>query len=96
MTRLKGWIIGVSTAVAILAMPFAAGAQGIGRGAAEGSDTGNRVAGPVGGLVGGVVGGAVGGASGAVKGVLGIPQRTDYRRRGYRDCVYRHGRRICR
>lgn len=86
----------VGAAVAFLALPLAARAQGIGRGAAEGADTGNRVAGPVGGLVGGVVGGAVGGASGAVKGVLGIPQRTDYRRGGYRHCVNRHGRRACR
>lgn len=83
-------------AVALLALPLTAQAQGIGRGAAEGADTGRRAAGPVGGLVGGVVGGAVGGATGAVKGVFGIPQRTDYRRRPYRDCFYRHGRRVCR
>lgn len=77
--------------LALLAVPCVARAQGIGRGAAEGAATGSRAAGPVGSAVGGLVGGAVGGAVGGVKGVLGIPQRTDYPR--HRGRVYRHSRR---
>ena len=67
-------------------MPVLADAQGIGRGAAEGSAVGHRAAGPVGGAVGAVVGGVTGGVVGGVKGILGVPQRTDYatRRAGRR------------
>src|SRR3979409_1596373 len=84
-----------AVALALLAIPQFAHAQGIVRGAREGAHEGNRVAGPVGGVVGGAVGGAVGagvgGAMGAVKGVFGIPDRGY--RRGYR-CrgFYFHGR----
>jgi hypothetical protein len=70
--------------LAILAMPLAAQAQGIVRGAQEGVQQGNRVAGPVGGAVGGAVGGVVGGVAGGVKGVLGVPQRTSVHYRHYR------------
>jgi hypothetical protein len=79
-------------ALVILALPLAAQAQGIVRGAQEGVDQGNRVAGPVGGAVGGVVGGAVGGAVGGVKGVLGIPQQTGvHHYRHYRHRVAHNG-----
>ena len=71
-------------ALACLAIPQFAHAQGIVRGAREGAYEGNRDAGPVGGLVGGAIGAGVGGAVGAVDGVLGIPDRG-YRHhcRGY-------------
>ena len=71
-------------ALAGLATPQFAHAQGIVRGAQEGAYEGNRAAGPVGGVVGGAVGAGVGGAMGAVDGVLGIPDRG-YRHhcRGY-------------
>lgn len=61
---------------ALLALPVAASAQGIPRGAATGARVGNEAAGPVGGVAGGVVGGVAGGVAGGVKGVLGVPQRT--------------------
>jgi hypothetical protein len=73
-----------AVALALLAIPQFAYAQGIVRGAQEGSREGNRVAGPVGGLVGGAVGAGVGGAMGAVKGVFGINDRG-HRCRGYYD-----------
>jgi hypothetical protein len=66
----------VLLALAVLAMPLAAQAQGVVRGAEEGSAAGNRAAGPVGGAVGGAVGGVVGGVEGGIKGILGIPQRN--------------------
>jgi hypothetical protein len=72
-------------ALAWLALPQFAHAQGIVRGAQEGSHEGNRIGGPVGGVVGGAVGAGVGGAVGAVEGVLGIPDRRHYHCRGYRD-----------
>ncbi len=76
-------------ALAWLALPQFAHAQGIIRGAHEGAHEGNRIAGPVGGVVGGAVGAGVGGAVGAVEGVLGVPHRSYYHRhyhcRGYRD-----------
>jgi len=75
-------------ALALLAIPQFAHAQGIVRGAREGSSEGNRIAGPVGGLVGGAVGAGVGGAMGAVKGVFGINDRG-HRCRGYRDGHHR-------
>ncbi|HEY8566847.1 MAG TPA: hypothetical protein VIL65_15225 [Beijerinckiaceae bacterium] len=75
--------------VATLALPFAAEAQGIVRGAAQGADVGNRAAGPVGGVVGGAVGGVTGGVVGGVKGVLGVPQNTTVPRRKASRKVYR-------
>ena len=62
----------VFLALAVLAMPLAAQAQSVIRGANEGASVGNRAAGPVGGAVGAGVGGVVGG----IEGLLGIPQRT--------------------
>ena len=64
-----------AAALALLAIPHIAHAQGIVRGAQEGAYEGHRVAGPVGGVVGGAVGAGVGGAVGAVEGVPGIPHR---------------------
>ncbi|CCE02098.1 hypothetical protein [Bradyrhizobium sp. STM 3809] len=76
-------------ALAWVALPQFAHAQGIIRGAHEGAYEGNRIAGPVGGVVGGAVGAGVGGVVGGVEGVLGIPHRSYYHRhyhcRGYRD-----------
>lgn len=62
----------VLLALAVLAVPVAAQAQSVIRGANEGASIGNRAAGPVGGAVGAGVGGVVGG----IEGILGIPQRT--------------------
>ena len=62
----------VFLALAVLAVPVAAQAQSVIRGANEGASIGNRAAGPVGGAVGASVGGVVGG----IEGILGIPQRT--------------------
>lgn len=77
----------VAAALAILALPIAAHAQGVIRGmesgANEGVRKGNRAAGPVGGAVGGAVGAGVGGIVGGVNGVLGIDNRR-YRHRHYR------------
>jgi uncharacterized protein YcfJ len=70
-------------ALALLAIPHIAHAQGIVRGAQEGSAEGNRVAGPVGGVVGGAVGAGVGGAMGAVRGVFGLDH--GYRCHGFYD-----------
>ena len=75
-------------ALACLAIPHFAHAQGIVRGAQEGAYEGNRVAGPVGGAVGGVVGAGVGGAVGAVDGILGIPYGHRYRCRGFYDSYH--------
>src|SRR3954447_10270284 len=75
----------LTLALAWLALPQFAQAQGIIRGAHEGAHEGNRIAGPVGGVVGGAVGAGVGGAVGAVEGVLGIPHRGHRRCRGYYD-----------
>lgn len=83
-----------AAALALLAIPHFAQAQGISGGARDGSREGYRAAGPVGGLVGGAIGAGVGGAVGGVKGVLGIPDqgynpnpgrryRAGYRCRGY-------------
>jgi hypothetical protein len=88
---LKFYFAIAAIALALLAIPQFAQAQGIVRGAEEGSREGNRVAGPVGGLVGGAVGAGVGGAMGAVRGVFGINGRG-YRCRGYYD---RHDRFHC-
>ena len=77
----------VAAALAILAVPVMAHAQGVIRGmeggANEGVRRGNRAAGPVGGAVGGAVGAGVGGIVGGVNGVLGIDNRR-YRHRHYR------------
>lgn len=77
----------VAAALAILAVPAMAHAQGVIRGmeggANEGVRKGNRAAGPVGGVVGGAVGAGVGGIVGGVNGVLGIDNRR-YRHRHYR------------
>jgi hypothetical protein len=74
-------------ALALIAMPHFAQAQGVFRGAEQGANQGvrdgNRAAGPIGGLVGGAVGLGVGGAVGGVKGVLGIPEGGGRRCRGY-------------
>lgn len=64
-----------ATAFIVLSIPFAAGAQGVIRGAAEGANEGNRDAGPV----GAVVGGAVGAVTGGVAGVLGVDQKLRFR-----------------
>ncbi|MET0219666.1 MAG: hypothetical protein ABW213_03310 [Tardiphaga sp.] len=76
-------------ALALIAMPHFAEAQGVFRGAEQGANQGvrdgNRAAGPIGGLVGGAVGLGVGGAVGGVKGVLGIPDGGGRRCRGYYD-----------
>jgi len=73
----------MAAALAFIALPFAAQAQGVVQGANEGAYEGNRAAGPVGGAVGGVAGGAIGGVVGGIDGVLGIrhynpplPQRS--------------------
>jgi hypothetical protein len=84
----KFYLALAAVALALLAIPQFAHAQGIVRGAREGSYEGNRVAGPVGGVVGGAVGAGVGGAMGAVEGVFGIPDRgyrRGYRCRGFYD-----------
>ena len=78
--------------LAMLAVPFAAHAQGIVGGAREGAYRGNRAAGPVGGVVGGAIGAGVGGAVGGVKGVLGIPDRRAHRHYHHRNRHYRHRR----
>lgn len=76
-------------AVAVIAVPIAADAQGLVGGAERGYNAGDRALGPI----GGVVGGAVGAGVGTVNGALGIgPRRGYYGRR----CVYRHGHRYCR
>jgi hypothetical protein len=71
------WLAALAFALALVAIPHLAHAQGVVRGAQEGayegSYDGGRVAGPVGSAVGGAVGAGVGGAVGAVDGILGIP-----------------------
>jgi hypothetical protein len=83
----------VTAALAILALPISAHAQGVFRGmeggANEGAYRGNRAAGPVGGVVGGAVGAGVGGVVGGVNGVLGIDNRRSYRHRHYRHKRHR-------
>lgn len=73
---MKRRLMMTASVLAAFAMPLAAYAQGVVRGAEEGAAAGNRAAGPVGGAVGAGVGGVVGGIEGGVKGVLGIPQRN--------------------
>ena len=74
----------VAAALALLALPIAAAAQGVVGGAQQGARMGNRAAGPVGGAVGAVGGGVVGGVVGGVRGVIGAPQRSGVRRAHYR------------
>lgn len=62
-------------ALATLALPLAAQAQGTVRGAEEGAAVGDRAAGPV----GAVVGGTVGAATGTVGGILGVEDRPRFR-----------------
>ncbi|MGA8962654.1 MAG: hypothetical protein WB475_20855, partial [Pseudolabrys sp.] len=63
------------TALALVALPFAAQAQGTVRGAQEGAEAGGRAAGPL----GAVVGGTVGAAAGTVGGILGVEDRPRFR-----------------
>jgi hypothetical protein len=77
------WLAALAFALALVAIPHLAHAQGVVRGAQEGAYEGNRVAGPIGGAVGGAVGAGVGGAVGAVDGILGIPYHGRYHCRGY-------------
>jgi LTXXQ motif family protein len=56
-------------AVALIAAPPAAHAQGLVKGVQKGAAEGNKAAGPV----GGVLGGAIGGVVGVFTGVLGVP-----------------------
>ena len=62
------------TALALVALPFAAPAQGTVRGAQEGAEAGGRAAGPL----GAVVGGTVGAAAGTVGGILGVEDRPRF------------------
>ena len=64
-----------ATAAVFLALPFAAGAQGVVGGAAQGANEGGRAAGPV----GAVVGGAAGAVTGGVAGLLGVDQQPRFR-----------------
>ena len=72
---MKKTMLQTSIAVAILALPFAAQAQGTLRGAVEGAEEGGRAAGPV----GAIIGGTVGAATGTVQGILGIDDRPRFR-----------------
>lgn len=63
------------TALALVALPLAAQAQGTVRGAQEGAEAGGRAAGPL----GAVVGGTVGAAAGTVGGILGVEDRPRFR-----------------
>jgi hypothetical protein len=69
--RMKLKMLIGSACFALLAMPFAAQAQGIPGGAAHGYHEGDRIAGPVGAVVGTAVGGVIGG----VEGVFGLDRR---------------------
>ena len=63
------------TALALLALPVAAQAQGTVRGAQEGAAAGDRAAGPL----GAIVGGTVGAVAGTVGGILGVEDRPRFR-----------------
>ena len=65
----------VGFALAVLAAPVSAQAQGIAGGAAQGAAEGEAAGGPIGGIVGGVVGGVAGG----VGAILGVEQRPRFR-----------------
>jgi Protein of unknown function (DUF1236) len=62
-------------ALALLALPVAAQAQGTVRGAQEGAAEGAYQAGPI----GAVVGGALGAVAGTVGGILGVEERPRFR-----------------
>ena len=91
------WLAALAFALALLAAPQLAHAQGLvggmERGAAQGTYDGGRAAGPVGAAVGGAVGAGVGGAIGVVDGALGIPSYRHchgyYNRYGHWRC-YRY------
>jgi hypothetical protein len=86
LTSLLALLAIIALALAWLALPQFAHAQGIVRGAREGAYEGNRAAGPVGGVVGGAVGAGVGGAVGAVEGIFGVPHRPwRHHCRGFHD-----------
>jgi hypothetical protein len=85
---LRWTLLIAASALALLAIPHLARAQGVIRGAEEGANqgvhTGDRVAGPVGGAVGGAIGLGVGGVVGGVNGVLGIhPHHYHHRHHHY-------------
>jgi hypothetical protein len=94
---LKFTLAAMATALALMAVPHAAHAQGVFRGAEQGGRQGvyegGRAAGPVGAVVGGAIGTGVGAAVGGVRGVLGVDRgrrcRGYYTRRGYFRC-YRY------
>ena len=67
--------ISLAAVALLIALPLAASAQGVVRGADEGVREGEHAAGPVGAVVGGVVG-AVGGG---VAGLLGVDRRPRFR-----------------
>lgn len=90
---LKPMLAAAAIALALLAIPHFAHAQGIIGGAQEGAREGNRAAGPVGAVVGGAVGAGVGGAVGAVDGVLGVPRH--HWRHGCRGFYDRYDRFHC-
>ena len=84
-TTIKLYLAIAATALALLAAPHLAHAQGVFRGGEQGSREGvregGRAAGPVGAVVGGALGLGVGAAVGGVNGVLGIDRGR--RCRGY-------------
>lgn len=99
---MKFRVLFASVAIAIVAVPVIAHAQGVPGGVANGVYEGNRRAGPVGAVVGGAVGGVIGG----IEGVLGVdrqyssavveaPPRQYRQRRVVRKSV-RHSRRVHR
>jgi hypothetical protein len=91
---IKVYLAVAATVLTLLALPQAAHAQGVFRGAEqggrEGVREGGRAAGPVGAVVGGAIGTGVGAAVGGVRGVLGVDRgrrcRGYYTRRGYFRC----------
>ena len=82
LTALLATLAILALALAWLALPQLARAQGIVRGAEEGAHEGHRVAGPVGGVVGGAVGAGVGETN---KGVFVVLHLFWRHCRGYRD-----------
>lgn len=85
---MKFHILFAAVAVAALASPLAANAQGIPDGVAHGAYVGNNAAGPIGAIVGGAVGGVVGGFEGA----LGIHPTYAAYQEGPAPRVYHHRR----
>jgi hypothetical protein len=61
----------IAGALALLAVPLAAQAQGLVKGVEQGARAGNKAAGPVGGVLGGAIGGVVGVVGGVLGGVTG-------------------------